>query len=92
MTGSAAPAADRQPRYWDDTEIACVLGHLRRGLADIRGRLGMHSAMDYHLVTMVRAGAGPRELAAQEGPYALPRMDAELIHAVVALMAGAERG
>jgi hypothetical protein len=88
---SSATAPAKPPRYWGDTEIACVLKHLRRGLAEARSGQGMHTALDYHLVAQVRAGAGPRELAAGEGPFHLSRLDAELVHAVVALMAGSER-
>lgn len=79
---------ERPARYFTDREIALVLRHVRHGLSEARSGLDLRSPVDERTVTLVRAGAGPAELTEL---CRVPRLDAELMHLVVAAMASAER-
>lgn len=86
MSNSAT--ADRPARYWTDTEIAWLLHHVRTALDEIRSGVPLADYVyEDNLVRLIRGGASTRELVA----LGLPRLDAEMVHAAVALMAGSER-
>ena len=83
---------ERPARYYTDAEIACLVHHVRLGMAEIRRGLPLaRYTYEESLVALVRAGLGPRELVAGDLSGTLPRLDAELAHAAIVLMAGSER-
>jgi len=85
-----AAAHPSHNRYWNDIEIGCVLHHVRMGLAAVRRGLPLPAyPLENALVVAIRGGARPDQLAELDGVES--RMDAELLCAAVALMAGTER-
>jgi hypothetical protein len=81
---------ERPARYFTDQEIACLVHHVRLGLAEITRGLPLASyALEEHIVSAVRAGAGRKELLGRA--LAATTLEAELVTAAVVLMAGSER-